>query len=282
MTAARNREKELLEQLATQETVFRIQLQELGQFIKEMKQRESVREKQQVEAYHKLLKEREARIAKDKSRKRAESAAVHKTQQLKGNGKIALNDVDVEAQRMALQHFERRKSRADGMKNQYSNGSSPKSPAQSPHSSSQFGYGAPSNNNPLLDNSLMDSIPSPKPAFDKQTEAVRTKFGNEKIITTWYYTGKDRKVHEVILRHNTRTGKDQKSKRVIVVDGKVRYAEKSKETRFIIKNGRDELKLNISLDQSSAAPKGFAYQLHINSQPFGNLHRNYLNSIASM
>merc|ERR1719361_2230936 len=91
LIAARKREKELLEQLATKETVFRIQLQELGQFIKEMKQRESVREKQQVEAYHKLLKEREARIAKDKVRKRAESAAAspHSTQQLKGNGKIA-------------------------------------------------------------------------------------------------------------------------------------------------------------------------------------------------
>merc|ERR1712228_1170133 len=62
LAAARKREKELLEQLATQETVFRIQLQELGQFIKEMKQREQVREKQQVEAYHKLLKEREQRI----------------------------------------------------------------------------------------------------------------------------------------------------------------------------------------------------------------------------
>eukprot|EP01084_Bolivina_argentea_P188817 324912_1 len=59
LEAGRKREKELLEQLATQETVFRIQLQELGQFIKEMKQREQVREKQQVEAYHKLLKERE-------------------------------------------------------------------------------------------------------------------------------------------------------------------------------------------------------------------------------
>merc|ERR1719245_1169123 len=74
----------------------------------------------------------------------------------------------------------------------------------------------------------------------------------KKIITTWYYTGKDRKIHEVILRHNTRTGKDLKSKRVIVVDGKVRYAEKSKETHFIIKNGRDQLKLNIALNGAGA------------------------------
>jgi len=305
LDAARKREKELLEQLATQETVFRIQLQELGQFIKEMKQREAVREKQQVEAYHKLLKEREARIAKDKVRKRAESAAAapHSSQQLQRNGKIALDNVDVEAQRMALQHFERRKTLQNVNRPNGSNQTSPRSQSPSNSSnyiqsnaSSQFGFGsqspkrsgAPNNNyNPLLDNSIMDSIPPQQsqpqqPAFDKQTEAVRTKFGNEKIITTWYYTGKDRKGHQVILRHNTRSGKDQKSKRVIVVDGKVRYAEKSKETRFIIKNGRDELKLNISTDLNSAAPKGFAYQLHINSQPFGNLHRNYLNSIATM
>eukprot|EP01084_Bolivina_argentea_P285179 488983_1 len=70
LEVARKREKELLEQLGTQETVFRIQTQELGQMVKEMKQREQVREKQQVEAYHKLLKERETRIAKDKERKR--------------------------------------------------------------------------------------------------------------------------------------------------------------------------------------------------------------------
>merc|ERR1719350_2248872 len=131
-----------------------------------------------------------------------------------------------------------------------------------------------SKGNPLID----DDAKSPdidggsaKPSFDKKTEAVRTKFGNEKIITTWYYTGKDGKIHEVILRHNTRTGKDQKSKRVIVVDGKVRYAEKSKETRFIIKNGRDELKLNISVEHGAAGPKGFGYQLHINSQAFESL-----------
>merc|ERR1712048_88009 len=116
------------------------------------------------------------------------------------------------------------------------------------------------------------------PSFDKKTEAVRTKFGNEKIITTWFYTGKDRKIHEVILRHNTRTGKDMKSKRVIVVDGKVRYAEKSKETHFIIKNGRDELKLNIALNES--AGKGFVYQLFINDVSFTNLHNTYLERIA--
>jgi len=201
---------------------------------------------------------------------------------------------------MALQHFERRKTLQNGVGNRVSPTSqksqSPSDPTNfmQSNASSQFGFGSQSpqrntvsnnNHNPLLDNSIMDSIPpqqSQQPAFDKQTEAVRTKFGNEKIITTWYYTGKDRKSHQVILRHNTRTGKDQKSKRVIVVDGKVRYAEKSKETRFIIKNGRDELKLNISTDLDSGAPKGFAYQLHINSQPFGNLHRNYLNSIATM
>merc|ERR1719464_1890075 len=116
---------------------------------------------------------------------------------------------------------------------------------------------------------------SSKPSFDKKTEAVRTKFGNEKIITTWFYTGRDKKIHEVVLRHNTRTGKDMKSKRVIVVDGKVRYAEKSKETHFIIKNGPDELKLNIAVNESVG--KGFVYQLFINDVSFTNLHNNFLN-----
>eukprot|EP01083_Nonionella_stella_P199830 732440_1 len=258
LDAARKREKELLEQLATQETVFRIQLQELGQFIKEMKQREQVREKQQVEAYHKLLKEREARIAKDKERKRKSGLTSQRT----NDGKIALDAVDVEAQRMALMQFERRKS-------QQGQPPPPRGPVP----------------NPLLDDNSSKTIDklnnssNNRLEFDKKTEAVRTKFGNEKIITTWYYTGKDRKIHEVILRHNTKTSKDLKSKRVIVVDGKVRYAEKSKETHFIIKNGKDQLKLNISLNNNGNA-KGFAYQLFINDVPFTQLHNNYLNKIA--
>merc|ERR1712228_525835 len=247
---------ELLEQLATQETVFRIQLQELGQFIKEMKQREQVREKQQVEAYHKLLKEREHRIKKDKERKIKSGTYVQPLQPAK-DGKIALDAVDVEAQRAALMHFERKRSQSAA--------SSPK-----PYGNSK--------GNPLLDAIDDEKMNNSKPSFDKKTEAVRTKFGNEKIITTWYYTGKDRKGHQVILRHNTRTGKDQKSKRVIVVDGKVRYAEKSKETHFIIKNGKDQLKLNISLNNSNV--KGFVYQLFINDVSFTNLHNNYINKIA--
>merc|ERR1719361_1654410 len=87
LIAARKREKELLEQLATQETVFRIQLQELGQFIKEMKQREQVREKQQVEAYHKLLKEKEHRIKQDKAKKLKGGTYVQPLQPAK-DGKI--------------------------------------------------------------------------------------------------------------------------------------------------------------------------------------------------
>merc|ERR1712176_827286 len=87
----------------------------------------------------------------------------------------------------------------------------------------------------------------------------------------------DRKIHEVVLRHNTRTGKDMKSKRVIVVDGKVRYAEKSKETHFIIKNGKDQLKLNIALSNSSQ--KGFAYQLFINDVSFTSLHNTYIERV---
>eukprot|EP00486_Rosalina_sp_Unknown_P005092 CAMPEP_0201570936 /NCGR_PEP_ID=MMETSP0190_2-20130828/13415_1 /ASSEMBLY_ACC=CAM_ASM_000263 /TAXON_ID=37353 /ORGANISM="Rosalina sp." /LENGTH=731 /DNA_ID=CAMNT_0047995009 /DNA_START=90 /DNA_END=2282 /DNA_ORIENTATION=+ len=166
---ARKREKELLEQLATQETVFRIQLQELGQFIKEMKQREQVREKQQVEAYHKLLKEREARIAKDKERKRKSGLNQTRTK----DGKIALDAVDIDAQRMALEQFQRRKSQQ---------GQPPPPAGPAPNKGKYSGKG-----NPLLND---DVIPSGKggggkPAFDKKTEAVRTKFGNEKIITTW-------------------------------------------------------------------------------------------------
>ena len=252
LAAARKREKELLEQLATQETVFRIQLQELGQFIKEIKQREQVREKQQVEAYHKLLKEREHRIKKDKERKIASGGYVQPLKASK-DGKIALDAVDLEAQRKALQQFERKRSQS---------ATSPKA------------YGG--KGNPLMDDEKMNNS---KPSFDKKTEAVRTKFGNEKIITTWLYTGKDRKIHEVILRHNTRTGKDMKSKRVIVVDEKVRYADKSKETHFIIKNGKDQLKLNIAL--SSSSNKGFAYQLFINDVSFTKLHNSYIEKIAS-
>ena len=47
------RQKELTEQLATQETVFRTQLQELGQFIKEQVC-EKVREKRRTATRHKL------------------------------------------------------------------------------------------------------------------------------------------------------------------------------------------------------------------------------------
>jgi len=261
---ARLREKELMSQLATQETVFRIQLQELGQFIKEMKAREKQREKQQVEAYHKLLKEREQRIKMDKQRKRKSGLAATATK----DGKIALNAVDVEAQRMALEQFERRKSRAD----QY--------PQSAPPTQRQVSQGQA--HNPLLYDEAAAAVggqaSEDRPQFDRKTEAVRTKFGNEKMISTWLYTGKDGRVHEVILRHNTRSGKDLKSKRVIVVDGKVRYAEKSKETHFIIKNGRDQLKLNIAPAQG----KGFVYQLFINDVSFTNLHNNFLNQIASL
>merc|ERR1712039_622891 len=228
LAAARKREKDLLEKMATQETVFRIQLQELGQFIKKMKNGSYVQPLQPAK-----------------------------------NGKIALDAVDIEAQRQALMHFERKRSQSAA--------SSPKI------------YGNSRGGNPLMDgiddDAKMSSVSSSsKPSFDKKTEAVRTKFGNEKIITTWFYTGKDRKIHEVILRHNTRTGKDMKSKRVIVVDGKVRYAEKSKETHFIIKNGKDQLKLNIAL--SSSSNKGFAYQLFINDVSFTSLHNTYLERIA--
>merc|ERR1712013_754968 len=259
LLAAREREKELMSQLATQETVFRIQLQELGQFIKEMKAREQVREKQQVEAYHKLLKEREHRIKADKQRKSMRKSGK--------DGKIALNAVDVEAQRMALEQFERRKSRADQ--------SHPQS-APAPTVQAQA-------HNPLLYDEVAEAVAvsenNAQPGFDKKTEAVRTKFGNEKMITTWLYSGKDAKVHEVILRHNTRSGKDLKSKRVIVVDGKVRYAEKSSESHFIIKNGRDQLKLNIALNGGN---KGFVYQLFINDVAFTNLHNKFLNEVASL
>lgn len=222
-----------------------------------MKAREQVRERQQVEAYHKLLKEREHRIKADKERKSMRKSGK--------DGKIALNAVDVEAQRMALEQFERRKSRADQ--------SYPQS-APAPTVQAQA-------HNPLLYDEAAEAVSenNAQPGFDKKTEAVRTKFGNEKMITTWLYSGKDAKVHEVILRHNTRSGKDLKSKRVIVVDGKVRYAEKSSESHFIIKNGRDQLKLNIALNGGN---KGFVYQLFVNDVAFTNLHNKFLNEVASL
>jgi len=263
--AAREREKALMSQLATQETVFRIQLQELGQFIKEMKSREQVREKQQVEAYHKLLKEREHRIKVEKQRKRKSGLVTASSK----DGKIAINNVDVEAQRMALEQFERRRTASRV--------------AQYPQSAPPQRAVSAGGNPLLYDEAAAGSGVSGREAaaFDKKTEAVRTKFGNEKMISTWVYTGKDGQGHhEVILRHNTRSGKDMKSKRVIVVDGKVRYAEKSKETHFIIKNGRDELKLNIAVNESGG--KGFVYQLFINDVSFTNLHNNFLNQVASM
>jgi len=260
--AAREREKALMSQLATQETVFRIQLQELGQFIKEMKSREQVREKQQVEAYHKLLKEREHRLKADKQRKRQSASTSISATKGQGQGQIAINNVDVEAQRMALEQFERRRTQSRVGQH----------PQSAPPQRGQA-------HNPLLYDEAAAAV-SDAVAFDKKTEAVRTKFGNEKMISTWLYTGKDGQSHEVILRHNTRSGKDMKSKRVIVVDGKVRYAEKSKETHFIIKNGRDELKLNIAVNESVG--KGFVYQLFINDVSFTNLHNNFLNQVASL
>ena len=130
----------------------------------------------------------------------------------------------------------------------------------------------------------MSSVDTPVPpnfdAFDKFTKMTRTKSGNVKATTTWSYPGRDQKNHVVTLKYNTRLGKDNKSKRMVIVDGKVRYEAKSEVKKFTIKNGIDQITIMIGIDERFIT--GNPYELYINGLSFRDaiLHNKYLKSIS--
>ena len=57
----------------------------------------------------------------------------------------------------------------------------------------------------------------------------------------------------------------------------MRYAEKSKDTNFIIKNGKDQLKLKIE-----SKDMRLPYKLFINDVEFTNLYNQHLNTVVGI
>ncbi|ETO04655.1 hypothetical protein RFI_32743, partial [Reticulomyxa filosa] len=108
--------------------------------------------------------------------------------------------------------------------------------------------------------------------FNKKITVEKTKFGNEKYVTTWTYLGSDHHAHSVVLRHNVKTGKQGKSKRVVLVDNVEKYSDKSNETKFFIKTGNDNLQIEIITNKDT----GFKYELSINGENFENVKRDFV------
>jgi len=99
-------------------------------------------------------------------------------------------------------------------------------------------------------------------------EAIRTKFGNEKIVTTWNYLGSDKIIHKVVMKHNTR---NKRSKRIVIIDKQERYNQKSTDTKFFIRVGPDQLKISIE----ETAARTYNYNLLINDKKFETLRRDF-------
>lgn len=105
--------------------------------------------------------------------------------------------------------------------------------------------------------------------IEKKTEIIKSKFGGTKTITTWYFNGDDGNKHEIILKYNIKIDKHNKSKRVIIVDGKERYSSKSNNTNFIINNiGSDRVRIAITYNNDKT---DVFYDLFINEIAFDDL-----------
>ncbi|ETO25889.1 hypothetical protein RFI_11248 [Reticulomyxa filosa] len=113
--------------------------------------------------------------------------------------------------------------------------------------------------------------------YDKKTVVEKTKFSNEKFTTTWTYLGSDQLIHTVVLRHNVKINNKGVSKRVILVDNVVKYNDKSSDTKFYVKAGRDNLEIEIMANKDI----GFKYDLTINGEKFDTIRRQFMIQKAS-
>jgi len=113
--------------------------------------------------------------------------------------------------------------------------------------------------------------------YDKKTVVEKTKFANEKFVTTWNYLGTDNLVHCVVLKHNVKTNKQGISKRVVTVDNVEKYCDKSNETKFWVKVGVDKLCIEIITNKDV----GFKYELTVNGEKFDNIRREFMKQKAS-
>ena len=111
--------------------------------------------------------------------------------------------------------------------------------------------------------------------FDRRYESLRTKLGRERIHITWAYQSANGKQHVIVLKHDTKTNMNKESKRIIYVDGAKKYDAKSNITNWYIQlgMGQNEDRIRISIHETDS--RSFDYSLSINERPFEELYAQW-------
>jgi len=219
----------------TQEECFRVQLEEMNNFITEMRQRENELMAKVESLSTKPPPPPPAAVSarefpRQKSRRRVHS----KKEELVRDSIGRRSDAD---------SFSRHSQRNDIF--------------PGPRSSKRDEFSAP------LVSMEMD--------YEKTVEEINTRFGKTKLKTVWKFLGLDKERHEVILKLTDPGKKGGKSKRVLTVNGEEKYNEKSDTTSFASKigMGSDEMRIRLAILSNTIS------ELYINEKRFEDIRNDF-------
>jgi len=107
--------------------------------------------------------------------------------------------------------------------------------------------------------------------YEKTVEQTNTRFGKTKWKTTWRFLGLDNGRNEVILLLSDPGKRAGKSKRIITVNGREEYNEKSDMTSFACKIGMGQDAMRIRL----AILSNTKFELYLNEKRFEDIRNDY-------
>jgi len=107
--------------------------------------------------------------------------------------------------------------------------------------------------------------------YEKTVEQLNTRFGKTKLKTTWRFLGLDKERNEVILILTDPGKQGKKSKRILTVNGREEYNEKSDMTSFGCKIGMGPDAMRIRL----AILSNTIFELFLNEKRFEDIRNDY-------
>jgi len=107
--------------------------------------------------------------------------------------------------------------------------------------------------------------------YEKTVEQINTRFGKTKLKTTWRFLGLDKERNEVILILSDPGKRGGKSKRILTVNGREEYNEKSDMTSFGCKIGMGPDAMRIRL----AILSNTIFELFLNEKRFEDIRNDY-------
>jgi len=107
--------------------------------------------------------------------------------------------------------------------------------------------------------------------YEKTVEQINTRFGKTKLKTTWRFLGLDKERNEVILILTNPGKRGGKSKRILTVNGREEYNEKSDMTSFGCKIGMgpDAMRIRLAILGDSI------FELFLNEKRFEDIRNDY-------